>query len=253
MPFTFSHPAAILPLNHFFKRHVSTTGLVAGSLVPDFEYFVRVYHQSFYTHTWGGLFYTDLPAGVLLCFLYHNLIRRPLYDHAPLVVKQKLAPFQLLNWNRWAVERWRTVSVCVLLGAFTHLLWDKLTHHTVPLLHSASGFQNFYTEGDRLTTYLLFWHLSSIAGAVLVLYTLWSLPSDKTVKPNKSICRYWICFFACVLILFLLQRRATNVEVLDNVVITAINSLLLSLVLTSALFAIRFRAGNNKFALAGKK
>lgn len=248
MPFTFSHPAAILPLNHFFKRKVSTTGLVAGSLVPDFEYFIRFNHQSFYSHTWGGLFYIDLPLGVLLCFLYHNLIREPFYANTPLAVKRKLAPFQSLRWNSWFAKKWFVVLFSLLVGAFSHLLWDKLTHHTVPLVQSASGFQHFNTEDDRAMAYFVFWDISSLIGAFFVFYAIWTLPSDQTVTANTAMLRYWLCLpvFAAGFLPF--QLGATNVDVLDNVVIAVINSFFLSLVSTSVVFTFWPRVARKKLA-----
>jgi hypothetical protein len=54
MPFTFSHPAIILPLKYFKKKWFSLTGLVIGSMTPDFEYFVRMRIQSNYSHTIEG-------------------------------------------------------------------------------------------------------------------------------------------------------------------------------------------------------
>jgi hypothetical protein len=42
MPFTFAHPAIVLPLKHLPKRWYSLTGLIIGSMTPDFEYFIRM-------------------------------------------------------------------------------------------------------------------------------------------------------------------------------------------------------------------
>lgn len=41
MPFTFSHPAIILPLSYLPKKWFSLTGLIIGSLIPDFEYLLE--------------------------------------------------------------------------------------------------------------------------------------------------------------------------------------------------------------------
>ncbi|WP_220463965.1 DUF4184 family protein [Adhaeribacter radiodurans] len=41
MPFTFSHPAIVLPLTLLLRKWYSLTGLVIGSLTPDFEYFYQ--------------------------------------------------------------------------------------------------------------------------------------------------------------------------------------------------------------------
>ena len=57
MPFTFSHPALILPLKYFPNKWFSLTGLVIGSLTPDFEYFLRMRIKSVYSHTLEGIFW----------------------------------------------------------------------------------------------------------------------------------------------------------------------------------------------------
>lgn len=247
MPFTFSHPAAILPLHYFSRKKLSITGLIAGSLVPDFEYFVRDFHKSFYSHTWPGLFYIDVPAGLLLCFLYHLLIRDPFYNNAPYFLKRKLANFQPLNWMNWFRKNWQIVLLSLLLGTASHLVWDKLTHHTVPMVQSASGFNKFVTPKDRNMTYFLFWDINSLIGGFLVLCSIWWLPS-KRIMPNKHTSPYWICFGACTLVLFLVQAPAIKEPILDNVVIALINGLLLSILLTSVVFTIRLRRKEQRSA-----
>ena len=50
MPFTFAHPAIVLP---FYKKpkFFSMTTLIIGSMSPDFEYFLRVKIKSDMSHT----------------------------------------------------------------------------------------------------------------------------------------------------------------------------------------------------------
>ena len=38
MPFTFSHPAIILPLAKINAKYISLTALVAGSMAPDSDF-----------------------------------------------------------------------------------------------------------------------------------------------------------------------------------------------------------------------
>ena len=83
MPFTFSHPAIILPLTYLPRRWFSLTGLIIGSLTPDFEYFIRMTPYSLYSHTLSGLFWFDIPLGLLLCFIFHNLVRDSLCSNLP--------------------------------------------------------------------------------------------------------------------------------------------------------------------------
>ncbi|MEG1227787.1 MAG: DUF4184 family protein, partial [Flavobacterium sp.] len=41
----------MLPLQFLNKKWFSLTGLVIGSMIPDFEYFIRMRIQSIYSHT----------------------------------------------------------------------------------------------------------------------------------------------------------------------------------------------------------
>jgi hypothetical protein len=56
MPFTFAHPAVVLPGGYLPKQWLSLTGLVVGSRTPDFEYFFRWRVLSLYSHTLAGIF-----------------------------------------------------------------------------------------------------------------------------------------------------------------------------------------------------
>src|SRR5665647_2066569 len=72
MPFTFSHPAIVLPATYLPKKWHSLSALIMGSMTPDFEYFIRMKDASKYGHTWTGVFWFDIPMGLLLIFLFHN-------------------------------------------------------------------------------------------------------------------------------------------------------------------------------------
>jgi hypothetical protein len=93
MPLTFAHPAIILPINWMGNRWTSLTGLVAGSVAPDFEYFFRMRVMSVYSHTWLGILYFNLPVGVLLCFTYHNAVRHGLIKNLPKCLYRRFEQF----------------------------------------------------------------------------------------------------------------------------------------------------------------
>ena len=101
MPFTFSHPAIVLPLKFLPKRWFSLTALVIGSLTPDFEYFIRMKVQSDFSHTFLGIFWFYLPLGILLAFIFHNTVRNSLFDNIPMSLKSRLNRFNEFNWNRY--------------------------------------------------------------------------------------------------------------------------------------------------------
>lgn len=74
MPFTFSHPAIVLP---FLKnKNVSATALIIGSMSPDLEYFFRMKIQSENSHTFLGIFLIDFPLGFIVMMLFHEIIKK---------------------------------------------------------------------------------------------------------------------------------------------------------------------------------
>ena len=115
MPFTLSHPAIVLPLA-LKKLRLSATGLIIGSLTPDFEYFIRMKDWSRYSHTWPGLFWFDLPLGVLLCFIYHLVVRNSFFDNLPPFLRKRVVVYKKFNWIEYFLKNWLIVCISVLIG-----------------------------------------------------------------------------------------------------------------------------------------
>src|SRR2546423_12301460 len=126
MPFTLAHPAAILPLRGL--RYLRTAPLIIGAMIPDLPYYVpaRFGHFGPETHSVTGSFTTCLVLGyaALGCVF---LLRRPLTAllsaRARWLCLCALAPF-----SRRPLE-WAMAGVSIILGVWTHLLWDSFTHN----------------------------------------------------------------------------------------------------------------------------
>ena len=65
MPFTFAHPAAVIP---FCKKHqyVSVTALVLGGMAPDFEYFLHFRPYGIIGHAWLDPYFQILQIGSII-------------------------------------------------------------------------------------------------------------------------------------------------------------------------------------------
>src|SRR5882757_2416325 len=89
MPFTLSHPAAVIPI----RRYGILSALVVGSLAPDILYFIpRVHHSGAYGHTLPGLFFFCLPLGLAALWLFHTFLKRPLISLFPASHQMRLLP-----------------------------------------------------------------------------------------------------------------------------------------------------------------
>lgn len=180
MPFTFSHPSIILPFTFLRKRWYSLTGLVIGSMVPDFEYFLRMKVESYYSHKFSGILWFDLPLGVLLAFMYHNIVRDSLLYNLPKVAKSRVIQFTNFNWNRYFIKNWPVVLISVLIGVVSHVIWDGFTHDRGYFVHRIPALLNeVVIAGERFQVCRMLQHTSTLLGAIAIAYALLKLPKTK--------------------------------------------------------------------------
>jgi len=124
MPFTPAHAAAALP---FLRLRLVPSALVVGTMAPDFEYFLRFAPGGGFGHTIPGAFLLSLPLALIVLWIFHALLKRPLVrlfpDGIRLRIAAQSAPFRFAGARRFVL-----IVVSALIGIATHLLWDMFTH-----------------------------------------------------------------------------------------------------------------------------
>lgn len=233
MPFTFSHPAIVLPLT-FLPRHLfSLTGLVIGSLTPDFEYFLRMKIQSNYSHTISGLFWFDLPLGILLAFIFHNIVRDSLFDNFPAILSSRLTKFKQFDWNNYFKSNWLVVTISVLIGAASHIFWDSFTHdhgYFVQTIPALTNTVNFF--GRQVPTLKILQHSSTLSGGLVIAFVLFKITPDKNVTGQLNI-KYWGVLTTLTLTIISVRLLSgLDYKLYGHVIVTAISAGLISLTLT---------------------
>ncbi|HEY3785130.1 MAG TPA: DUF4184 family protein [Steroidobacteraceae bacterium] len=125
MPFTFAHPAAVLPLRRF--RFLLTVPLVIGSLVPDVPYYFprRIAQLWNDTHTLDGSFFICLPLGMALLVAV-VLLREPLT--VLLSPRARAASLRSIEEFARRPMHWPIALLSLLIGTWTHIGWDSFTH-----------------------------------------------------------------------------------------------------------------------------
>ncbi|PYC82145.1 DUF4184 domain-containing protein [Streptomyces tateyamensis] len=132
MPFTFSHPAAVLPLLRGLRGRgpLVAAGLVAGSMAPDLPFFAAscrggLYRHGALTHRWWAVPTVDVALAGALVAGWESVLRRPLLGLLP---------------PRWAGPALAATApgprpataagfaLSAAIGAATHVGWDAFTH-----------------------------------------------------------------------------------------------------------------------------
>ncbi len=244
MPFTFCHPAIVLPLAKLSKSKISMTALVIGSMSPDFEYFIRMRLEKVHGHTLSGLFYFDLPLTVILAFLFHYFVRDTLILNLPELLKKRFEPFIGLNWFAWFRTKWYIFIYSAIIGIFSHVFWDAFTHTNGFFVERLPFLQGSVEIFDHTLkkTYLA-QGLSTLFGGLFIgIALIW--PQQKNLSHsllNKKIL-YWslIISITCIVLIF------RNVQNLGDIIATTISGGLIGLIIVPKLMRfINFKRNVN--------
>jgi hypothetical protein len=178
MPITIAHPAAVIPMR---KWGLPISALVVGSISPDLEYLTHIsptggighfYSGLFDGHSITGLFLFCLPVGLVALLVMHKIWKPAA---ASLLSSDSYISRELNRKSFRFLPIGRLAAVClgILVGAFSHLLWDSFTHsygwmvQHVPVLTTSINLGN----GISLSLFRLLQHISTIFG-ISVLATL---------------------------------------------------------------------------------
>ena len=193
MPFTFSHPAAVLPLRRRIKS-LQTVPLIIGSVAPDLPYYVParlnryttswLYHFTLDTHTFSGALWADVPIGMvtlLLVFLFRGPLTVLLAPRARTLCLQSVEHF------RSQPLHWVFAPLAILVGTWTHLLWDSFTHDNGFMVRRVAALSAPVTIGSYTGTMChVLQYVSSVAGLLILWIWYRRLPTPAAEPPGAS-------------------------------------------------------------------
>jgi hypothetical protein len=189
--------------------------------------------KSNYSHTIDGLFWFDIPLGLLLAFIFHNIVRDSLFDNLPTILKSRFSEFRQFDWNGYFKRSWFVVTISILIGAASHILWDSFTHdhgyfvQTIPALQNSINFL-----GGQIPILKILQHSSTLLGGLVIVFAIYKLPTDKTEKENINL-KYWTIFAGLTLTLIAIRfLSGLELKQFGNVIVTVISAGLISLILT---------------------
>ena len=171
MPFPLAHPAAVLPLRRWCPGWFDFSALVIGSMGPDLAYLSGPLHVHDFSHTFAGTFGFSLPVG----FVAWWLVRRFGARLAALVPVAK--GLQFPQPTRLDARRLAIAALSLLVGAWSHVLWDSFTHKEgwmvgqLPVLRVPVG----WALGHQIKVFQLLWYGSTFIGvaSLYVVFEMW--------------------------------------------------------------------------------
>lgn len=230
MPFTFAHPAIVLPLAKLPKRWSSTTGLIIGSLSPDFEYFLRMQTSSEHSHTIPGIFYFSLPISMVVAFIFHQVIRNPLINHLPEELYQRFYRFKSFNWTEYVRKHFVTVAVSIIVGALSHIFWDSFTFSEG---YFARLFNLHHFSVYDYPSFRIVQHGGTVIGFAFMAWVIFKMEKTTVNQPKPVNWNYWLVIGVSILVIWLTRVIIDDPENRKEIVVTLINGFLIGLFISS--------------------
>ena len=184
MPFTFAHPAAVLPIRRLWPRAFVLSGLVIGSMSPDFAYLMPQLVRRIESHSLRGSIFFCLPVGFATYVIYHVVLKIPLAVLLPAPLQPRVAE-QIARAPGLPARSIPAVLFSLWIGALTHIVWDQFTHpgsrvaQAVPLFDSLL----FRVWGYPVYLYRLLQNVSTVAGLLAIVLVLRGVARRPPAEP----------------------------------------------------------------------
>jgi hypothetical protein len=189
MPFTLAHPAAVMPLRRL--KYLPVPALIVGSMTPDLPYYIpsRVFSFGQHdTHTIYSSIVICAPLGLLILAV-GLLLRRPLTA----LMTERARWVSLREAELFAAHplNWLLAIPALLIGSWTHILWDAFTHpgtwlvRRVDALSAPINLFGMYTgEVSHVLQYA-----SSLFGLAVIAYWYSRVAMEAPPEVNTSVTR----------------------------------------------------------------
>lgn len=244
MPFTFAHPAVVVPLKRRFSRWFNLTALVVGSMSPDFEYFLRMKANTQISHTALGIIVFDLPLVLIVSLIFHRLVKGPLLLHLPQPFSTNFGGAAHQKWIDFSLINLTIFLYSAIIGVLSHLLWDSFTHSNgffvglIPILS-----YQVYLQDVSIPMYKFLQHGSGVVGLLLMAYFLKVCPKREEfnlvneVAAPKQKAGYWGIVAITVLLVTLIRLSTVEflagINLIGTTIVTIISAGMLGILLAS--------------------
>jgi hypothetical protein len=245
MPFTPAHPAIVLPFLR--SRYVSATGLIVGTVSPDFEYFFKMSVDDAHGHTLRGILYFDLPVSILLAFVFHLFVKASLIDNTPFFIQRRFTDLKRFDFVNYFKKNWMLFSISAMIGAGLHIFWDGFTHGSGFFVQRITWLSDarFPFHGVRYPMWYAMQHICSYIGLAVILFFILLMKPDPACVLHRPSVYYWLIIsgvMAATMFLRFYWLPETFKE--GNIAVSLISALCIALVIAG-----RFRFANNSIQI----
>ena len=198
MPFTLAHPLGALPFKWIKPQWFSTTGLVVGSMAPDYEYFLKMQLGPTIGETFWGAIFFDFPLAFLFALVFHLLIKRPLIHNLPQPYDRYYSGYAQTSFLTYLGKHWLVFITSIMIGIATHFLLDWVTQPIHGPLKKTVLTEVITLGPLRSRPSIIIERIFDVTATLVLIWMVLRLRNpapDYTKAPSSSKLIYWSLFF----------------------------------------------------------
>lgn len=210
--------------------------LIAGSMTPDFQYFLQMKLKGRIMHTWHGAFLVGLPVALFLVLIFHLIVKQPLISNLPVYFQSRLRNLYEVDFLKQFRENFFAYLACLQIGILSHVFWDSFTHANTYFVEYIE-FLSWEVEHEVLPDRPLFrylQHISTMVGAIAIAWFFHVLP-QRTDAVTPITYRYWFVVVVASVVAFAV-RWSFGFRFFGDGVVSAISSIFIGLIVAGLVF-----------------
>ncbi|MEK4351985.1 DUF4184 family protein [Paenibacillus sp. FSL R5-0475] len=244
MPFTFAHPIFALPFKYVKPKYFSTTGLILGSMSPDFEYFIMLEPYQSIGHSITGLFLQAIPLCVILAVIFHVIVKEILVLHLPSNYNIDQRAYNTLSKWRLNPKGWVVFILSVIIGFLTHVFIDGFTHFNGYFVERYSPLRDLMIYNFPL--YKILQHSFSAFGLIMLTWMIISslyrhhetITTIPAVSTKQKIVFWTLVVVVAVVLSSIKLFFSSSGNIIGILVVSPITGICLGIVLASLIISV---------------
>jgi hypothetical protein len=235
MPYTLAHAVVALPLNYFARGRIPLAAMAVGSFSPDLPYLIALTPANAPGHTLIGVLIYCLVPSLIILLVWYRLLETSTLE------------FFGLPKRKWLFDKlsYFALLLGVLLGAYSHVLWDATSHADGALVISS---QFWNQELFSLPLYKWNQYSSGVLGlATLAVWYLFAVLRNRQEPYKGRFVIGVICYSGSIAFFVVLANVIHGSTVVLEYAVRSAIGVMVGGVFGACLYAILLRV-RNKFA-----
>lgn len=248
MPFTFSHIGFVLPIKKKWKTKFSITGLVFGSLAPDYDILFRFTNvrSHIFKYDIKTIFLLIFPLALISAFCFHVFCRNIIIENLPSKYEQQYQKYKSFHFLQHFKKHYFIVSISILFAILLHLFLDFLCHFLNANYIKLIILQLTHQESIANISYIFSIYGLPIIFSLVGFYLIYVYEYHKNISINdlaittKNI-TFWITMLLITILFSILKFYFTEVDkdfFIDYIIISVTSSSLIAVYTTCMLYYI---------------